>query len=416
MVEAMDTIGAEIMARADALGACSEDGPGVTRRFATPEHRAAMDLILDWMRDAGMEAWTDASGNAVGRYEGTTPGLPALIMGSHQDTVRHGGRYDGMLGIITPIACVKALHRAGERLSFAIEIVAFGDEEGLRFQTSLLGSKAVAGTFDFTDLDCVDEDGVTLADAMRRFDLEPGEISGIARQPSDVLAFVEIHIEQGPVLEARDLPVGVVTSIAGSSRRSVSITGTAGHAGTVPMDQRHDALCAAAECILAVERHCAATPDIVGTVGVTEVDPGAINVIPGGVRFTADLRAPDNETRVALVEHMTAQFEDICARRGLQVDIQTIQDSAACRCAGWLMDQLEAAVVGEGIAPYRLMSGAGHDAMALADLTDVGMLFVRCTDGISHNPAEAITEQDAGTGARVLLRFIRDFSPTGPVS
>jgi len=402
-------IGAEIMARAEELGRLSEGGPGVTRRFCTDEHRSAIALIQGWMRDAGMETWVDAAGNTVGRYEGTKPGLPCLMMGSHQDTVRAGGRYDGMLGIIAPISCIKALHRAGTRLPYAVEIVAFGDEEGVRFQTTLLGSRAIAGRFDPAVLERADPEGITLRQAMKDFGLDPDKIGAVARKPADVLAFVEIHIEQGPVLEAKNLAVGTVTAIAGGVRLAVRFAGEAGHAGTVPMGQRRDALAAAAEAILAVERLASAAPSMVGTVGKIQALPGAINVIPGTVEFSVDARAPDDKDRLALAARIEAEIRTIAARRRIDVTIDRTLDAKGAACAPALMDRMDAAIRAEGIAPFRLFSGAGHDAMSMVEMTDIAMLFVRCERGISHNPAEMITAEDAGIGARVLLRFMDGF-------
>ena len=408
-----DKIGAEIMARLDALAAHSETGDGLTRRFASPEHRAAAALILGWMRDAGMTAHMDAVGNCVGRYEGNEPGLPALIMGSHQDSVRNGGRYDGMLGIVTPIACIQALHDRGERLPFAMEVFAFGDEEGVRFASSLLGSRAIAGSFDNHALDRVDDDGITMRDAMRDFGLDPDGIAACARKPEDVLAFVEVHIEQGPVLEDEGLPLGVVTGISGGDRLAVTITGMAGHAGTVPMGSRRDALAAAAECILAVERRAGRDDDTVGTVGIISAQPGAVNVIPGWAAFSVDLRSPDDAVRRALVDDLKREISALCERRGVRVDIETPHEGRAAVCAPWLIEQISAAVSAEGYTPRLLPSGAGHDGMAMAEMTDIGMLFLRCKGGISHNPAESITAADAGLAARTLLRFIRAFQPPG---
>lgn len=405
----IEQVGAEIMARAEVLAAFNQGDEGVTRMFATPEHRAASDSILAWMREAGMHAWVDAAGNTVGRYEGEQAGLPALMMGSHQDTVRNGGKYDGMLGIITPISCVKALHRRGERLPFAIEVVAFGDEEGLRFQTSLIGSQVIAGSFDLASLDCRDADGISLGEAMRDFGLDVSKIRAVARSPDALLAYVEIHIEQGPVLEAEGLPVGIVTAIAGGTRLTVDIHGMAGHAGTVPMGRRQDALTAAAEAILAVERRCSGTDSLVGTVGIVAAEPGAMNVIPGRVHFTVDIRAADADTRAVAVGAVKSDIEELCARRGLTARIDVLYETGGCACAPWLMDQLEAAVAAEGVSPRRLFSGAGHDGMAIVDIADIGMLFVRCKNGISHHPDESITAEDAGIGARTLLRFIRAF-------
>jgi allantoate deiminase len=406
-----EALGAEIMARLDRLSVHSETEVGLTRRFATPQHRAAADLILDWMRNAGMSAEMDAVGNVVGRYEGTEPGLPAIMMGSHQDSVRQGGRYDGMLGIVAPISCVKALNEAGVRLPFAIEVVAFGDEEGLRFQTTLLGSRALSGTFDPAVLSRRDDDGITLEQAMRDFGLDPDAVPGLARNRRDLLAYVETHIEQGPVLEAEGRPVGIVTAIAGGARLTVTFNGTAGHAGTVPMARRHDALTAAAEAVLAVESRCRGIDGLVGTVGRIEALPGAVNVIPGEARFTIDLRAADPEVREAAIEDVTVAFREIAVRRGVTVDVERSYKAKGCACTPRIMDGIETAVVAEGITPLRLFSGAGHDAMAMVDITDIGMLFVRCKDGISHNPAESITPEDAGTAARVLLRFLAAYDP-----
>ena len=399
----------EIMTRIETLAAVSEDDAGLTRVFASAEQRRASDLVLDWMRQAGMTAREDAIGNVVGRYEGDAPGLPCVVFGSHLDSVRDAGKYDGPLGVLTPIACVAALREAAIRLPFAIEVVGFADEEGVRFQSTLLGSRAVAGTFDVALLDRVDAAGKTMAQAIRDYGLDPDRIGEAARRPEDVLAYVEYHIEQGPVLEADGLPVGVVTAISGQTRLSVELTGTAGHAGTVPMRLRRDALCGAAEATLALEEICRKTEDAVGTVGRVEVSPGAANVIAGSVVFTVDVRTPRDDTRTATVATFRRRLDEICRRRQLTARVETVFDSPSCACAAWIQDQLGAAVVAEGYALHRLSSGAGHDGMAMIDLTDIGMLFLRCEGGISHNPAEAITPADGETGLRVLLRFMLDF-------
>lgn len=404
-------VGAEIMARADAIAVHNEGAQGVTRRFLSPQHRGAADMIIGWMRDAGMDkVWLDDAGNVVGRYEGTEPGLPALITGSHQDTVSEGGRYDGMLGVLTPIACVAAMSERGERLPYAIEVVAIGDEEGLRFNTGLFGSQALAGILKPGELDKQDSDGVTVAQALRDFGLDPDAIPAVARRPEDVLAYVELHIEQGPILEAEGLAMGVVTGITGSINLTVTIDGVAGHAGTVPMTRRNDALAAAAEAILAVERNCSGEDGLVGTVGTISVGPDATNVIPGVVRFSVDLRSGDAGLRASALAGIEADIADICARREVTAHIENHGESMGCTCSPWIMDQLEAAVVDEGIPPRRLFSGAGHDAQAMAELTDVGMLFLRCDAGVSHNPDEAISAADAGTSVRVMLRFLRAFN------
>jgi allantoate deiminase len=410
MIDSCD-MGFEICRRADALAVVSEDAARLTRVYLSPEHRRASDLVMSWMRDAGMVVHVDAIGNVVGRYEGTTPGLPALLLGSHLDTVRDAGRYDGMLGVVTAISCVGVLNREGRRLDFAIEVIGFCDEEGVRFGTTMLGSKAVAGTFDPAVLDAIDRHGIAMREALRGFGLDPDKIPTAAHRREDVLAYVEFHIEQGPVLEDQGLPVGCVTSISGATRFEVELDGVAGHAGTVPMATRQDALTAAAACVLAIEERCGREPGLVGTVGKMEVAPGAINVIPGKARFTIDIRAPDDAQRVRAADDVLDRIGEIAEKRGVEVSYRKIYDMNAAPCAPWLMEQIERGIAAEGYAPFRLPSGAGHDGMAMIALTDIGMIFLRCDGGVSHNPAEAITVADADIGARVLLRFIRDFQP-----
>ncbi|NQV98502.1 MAG: allantoate amidohydrolase [Rhodospirillales bacterium] len=408
-------LGPDIMRRLDALALFSEDGDGVTRRFATREHRQAAEMIQSWMRDAGMTAHMDAVGNVIGRYEATTINAPALLIGSHQDTVREGGKYDGAMGIVTPITCIGILNNAGERFPFAIEVIAFCDEEGVRFNSTLLGSRAIAGSFDKAVLTTTDSDGKPMAEALRKFGVDPDGIASLARPAAGILGFVELHIEQGPVLEEENLALGVVTAIAGGTRMSAKITGFAGHAGTVPMARRNDALTAAAEAILAIERYCSSAPGLVGTVGRISAAPGAVNVIPGEAVFTIDIRAGDDAVRRQAVAAVRAEIETICARRGVRLAVDVFHESDGCQCAPWLMDQLEAAVIAIGQPPKRLMSGAGHDGMAMARVTDVGMLFVRCKGGISHHPAESITAGDAALSAQTLLQFIRKFEPKNEI-
>jgi allantoate deiminase len=403
--------GTRILAHVEALAQCSEQSDVLTRVFLSKEHRAASELALGWMREAGMTARVDAMGNAVGRYEGARPGLPCLMLGSHLDTVRDAGKYDGMLGVVTAIECVRALHARDRRLPFAVEVLGFGDEEGVRFNATLIGSRAVAGTLRREVLDAVDRDGISLREALRRFDLDPERIGEATRRREDVLAYAELHIEQGPVLESEGLPVGVVTAINGANRYAIEIAGVAGHAGTVPMTLRQDALAAAAECVLAVERRASAEPELVGTVGKLECLPGAVNVVPGKVSFTLDVRAPGDGARLVAAADLVREMQAICDRRGVHVRIAKTHEGKTAPCAGWLQAQIGEAIAAEGLPVRRLPSGAGHDGMAMIDLTDIGMLFVRCEKGISHNPAEAITQADAETGARVLLRFIERFDP-----
>ena len=398
-----------IMQRCEALARHSELPGGLTRVFLSRESRAATDLVLGWMREAGMEAKLDAIGNAQARYEGARAGLPCLMMGSHLDTVRDAGKYDGMLGVVTAIECVHALNAAGKRLPFAIEIVGFSDEEGVRFGTTLLGSRAVAGIFDESALRAKDASGKSMREALVEFGLDPNRISALARKKQDVVAYAELHIEQGPVLEAEGLAVGVVTAINGFSRLRVTLRGVAGHAGTVPMKLRRDALAAAAECVLAVERIAKGHSEVVGTVGRIEAKPGAINVIPGEVGFTVDVRAPQDELRTRSVASIHAEIESVCKKRDVRGEIETLQEFGSTACSPWLMEQMENAVKRQGLAVRRLPSGAGHDGMALKAITDICMLFVRCKGGISHSPLESITEADAAAGTKVLFNFIEHF-------
>ena len=395
--------------RCEALAACSETPGALTRVFLSAQQRAANALVLPWMEDAGMTAKLDAIGNVVGRYEGTKSGLPCLMLGSHLDTVRDAGKYDGMLGVISAIECVHALNASGVRLPIALEVVGFADEEGVRFSATLLGSRAIAGTFDMALLDKSDRDGTSMREAMRQFGLDPANLAGAARRPAEVAAYVELHIEQGPVLESEDLAVGVVTAINGFNRFIVDIDGVAGHAGTVPMHLRRDALAAAAECVLAIETLVRETADLVGTVGQLETFPGATNVIPGRVRFTIDVRSPRDAERIIAAAAIQQAIEKICLRRGVKARINPTHESNTAACAPWLMAQLSDAIAATGIVPRSLPSGAGHDGMAMIALTDMAMLFVRCKDGISHNPAEAITLADIDVSTRVLLGFIENF-------
>jgi allantoate deiminase len=397
------------MQRCEALARHSELPGGLTRVFLSPENRAANELVIGWMREAGMEAKLDAIGNVAGRYEGNRPGLPCLMLGSHLDTVRNAGKYDGMLGVVSAIECVAALNSRKARLPFALEVIGFGDEEGVRFGTTMLGSRAVAGGLDPAVLKTKDAKGTSIEQALREFGLQPEQIPAITRKRGEVLAYAELHIEQGPVLEAEGLPVGVVTAINGFSRLRVTLSGMAGHAGTVPMGLRRDALAAAAECVLAVERIGRSEAELVATVGKIEALPGAINVIPGDVMFTIDVRAPKDSLRNDAVMTAESEVRKISEKRKIRCDIEHLQSLGVAACAPRLIAQLERAVGAKGIRVRRLPSGAGHDGMALKDLADICMLFVRCKDGISHNPAESITEADAGAGAAVLLEFIEKF-------
>jgi allantoate deiminase len=403
--------GTWIKAMVDGWARFSEEDDKLTRVFLSPEHKACAEAVMTAMRAAGMTARIDAVGNVVGRYEAATAGARTLITGSHIDTVRDAGAYDGNLGVALPIACIAELDSREKRLPFAVEVIAFGDEEGVRFPTTLSGSRSIAGTFDPAALAATDAKGTRLEDALRNFDCDPSAIAAEARKPEDVLAFVEVHIEQGPVLEAEELPVGVVTAINGASRYAITLEGMAGHAGTVPMNLRKDALAGAAEMIAAIEQRAAAEEGLVATVGRIEAAPGAINVIPGRVTFTIDLRAPEDGQRSAAVASVKEKLQAIAKRRGLELSMELLYEEGAAGCDPALMEQLDKAVERQGFRALRLPSGAGHDAMALADLCPIAMLFVRCGGGISHNPLETITGEDAEAAARVFLDFLENFDP-----
>jgi hydantoinase/carbamoylase family amidase len=364
------------------------------------------------MIEAGMQVDIDAVGNVVGRYLSPDPAAKTLLTGSHFDTVRNGGKYDGRLGILLPIAVVKRLNEHGVRLPFHFEVIAFAEEEGLRFRSSFLASSALAGTFDSAWLDSVDEDGVSMRDAMRAAGLPGTEdsIRALRRDPARIAGFIEVHIEQGPVLLERGLPLGVVTSIAGSVRLTATVVGQASHAGTTPMTMRRDAVAAAAEMTLAIESRCAQAPTLVGTVGLIHVPNGAANVVPGRCEFSIDIRAGDDRTRDEAVADVLRVCEAIAQRRGVTLTLARTMAVACAPCAAPLMDLLGESLERTGVAHFRLPSGAGHDAMMMARLTHACMLFVRCGNGgISHNPLETVAVEDLDIAALVFLDFLRNF-------
>ncbi|WP_430544259.1 allantoate amidohydrolase [Xanthomonas nasturtii] len=397
------------MARCDALGVApySDTPEGLFRAWLSPAHRAAIAQVSTWMRQAGMQVRLDAAANLIGRYDGTQADAPALLIGSHLDSVRDAGRYDGPLGILLGIECVAALHAQARRLPFAIEVIAFGDEEGSRFPASMFCSHAVAGTLDPTTLAVTDAAGIDVASALADWDLDIARIQHAARTPGSVLAYLETHIEQGPVLEADGLPVGIVTAIAAQRRFALRFDGRAGHAGTTTMALRRDALSAAAEALLAIERIARdGSNDLVATVGKLQLAPGAVNVVPGRVECTLDVRAGDDATRDAAVRAIEQALARIGAARGIAIAIAPLQTLAASPCAPTLMTRLDHAVAAQGIAPRRLVSGAGHDAMTMAALCPTAMLFVRCAGGISHHPDEHVDPADAEVALAVMRHFI----------
>jgi allantoate deiminase len=397
---------AQVVARCRELAAVSEEDGRLTRRFATPAMARANALVGGWMAAAGMQVRTDAAGNLVGRLEGTDPQAGTLLLGSHLDSVRDAGAFDGPLGVLAAVACVERLGAEGTRLPFAVDVLGFSDEEGLRYGTAYLGSRAVAGSFDPALLELVDEDGVALGAALRDFGGAPDDIAGASRQGERLLGYCELHIEQGPVLEGRDVPVGVVSAIAGATRAELHFTGRAGHAGTVPMAARRDAACAAAEWVLAVEAGARGEPGLVATVGRLEARPGAPNVVPGAAVASLDVRHADDGVRDAAVAALRAQAQEIGAARGVEVAWREVMSAAAVAMDPALTEALAAAVAERGLPAIRLASGAGHDAVALSQLTGVAMLFVRCAGGVSHHPDESVDEADVAVALDVLHGFV----------
>lgn len=397
------TYAAAVMARCDRLATISEEAGRLTRRFATPALREAGEAVRRWMEAAGMTAHRDAVGNTIGRLGG--PDRRTLLIGSHLDTVRDAGRYDGALGVLIGIACAEVLRDQGIELPYALEVVAFADEEGTRYGTSYLGSRAFTGAFDNTWLERRDEDGVAMRDALSDFGGSPEEIAGCRRDPADLIGYYEVHIEQGPALEAQSLALGVVTAIAGQTGASVTFSGTAGHAGTTPMSLRADALTAAAEWILAAESLAREQDGLVATVGRLTVRPGAGNVIPGVAELSLDLRHADDGVRARAGEELQRRAEAIAAARGVEVGWKSAH-SGAISLSPELTERLAEAVGGAGGPVVRLPSGAGHDAVVLSTITPVAMLFVRCAGGISHNPAESVAVEDVAAAIDASTRFL----------
>lgn len=381
----------------------------LTVTYLTDAHRACAQRLSHWMReDCGFDdVQIDAVGNVVGVYHGTDRNAKRLLTGSHYDTVRNGGKYDGRLGIFVPMACVRALSKAGRRLPFGIEVVGFAEEEGQRYKATFLASGALTGQFDPAWLEQQDADGVTMRQAMQHAGLCIDDIAKLKRDPARYLGFVEVHIEQGPVLNELDLPLGIVTSINGSVRYLGQVQGMASHAGTTPMDRRRDAAAAVAELVLYVEKRAAAEPDLVGTVGQLQVPAGSINVVPGRCSFSLDLRATTNAARDRLAADVRAELAAICERRGVSFTLEeTMQASAAPSDPAW-QQRWEAAVQALGLPVHRMPSGAGHDAMKLHELMPQAMLFQRGgNSGISHNPLETITNDDTELAVRAFAHLL----------
>lgn len=393
--------------RIDRLANCSETSPGVTRLSFTEQCEKADRLLFEWMEEAGMVVRKDEMNNLIGRYEGKNKAAPVLIIGSHIDSVINGGKYDGTLGVIAAIEVIQVLKDHQEIPAHPIEVVSFCDEEGARFHTTFLGSRAMAGTLTLMDLDCKDDNGVTLAEAMRTSNLIPENFQMAKVTAESLLGYLELHIEQGPVLEQMTLPCGVVTGIAGVSRYSFIIKGIAGHAGTVPMQNRRDALTGAAEILVIIEDLAKRHAPMVATVGKLVVEPGASNVIPEIVKGTIDIRDTDQARKTKFIQVMIERANEVCKQRELTCQFEKIMEVSPVRCANLFIDYIEEALRENGILLKRLISGAGHDAMVIAPLTNIGIIFVRCEKGLSHCPEEYVSLEDIEIGTKVLLDTVR---------
>ncbi|RUP76193.1 allantoate amidohydrolase [Alteromonas sp. KS69] len=396
-----------VMARCEALGSLSQNPSCLDRRYLTEQHKLANQLTSGWMIEAGMTTWQDSVGNIWGRYTSAVPNAPRLIIGSHLDTVPNGGKYDGMLGVVAPVTLMAMFSGEGRQFPFHIDIVGFCDEEGTRFGTTLLGSRALTGKWQDEWRRLKDEDGISLEDAMKNFGLDFDAINSATIAQTDLLGYLELHIEQGPVLEQENLPVGVVNAIAGAKRFSLTVTGMAGHAGTVPMSMRHDALCASAEMILAVESISQQRPGVVATVGKIENAPNGVNVISGRCQFSLDIRSEEDPLRDAALAEILQKINDIAVLRNVELKVEQTHSAPAVHCDSALQNTLLKGVTEAGIVPKVLASGAGHDAMAMAEICPVAMLFTRCKGGISHHPAESITTDDVAASLAVMHHSLR---------
>lgn len=403
-------LGARAEAMLSDLGLISTEPQRLIRLYLSPEHRLAAELIAGWMRDAGMTVSEDALGTVRGHWRPEK--TRRLLIGSHIDTVIDAGKYDGPLGVVTGILAVQELNAQGTDLPFGIDVLAFGDEEGSRFRTTLAGSSACAGVFDRASLTFPDRNGITLGDALKAYGKSLDDIAAAAYNPQEVVGYVEVHIEQGPVLEAEKLPLGVVTGIVGQSRMRVVVLGDAGHAGTVPMRMRHDALAGAAELMLDIERTALENEDdgMVATVGRIEANPGATNVIPGRVGFSLEFRSSTDEKRKAAIDLVKRGAQRMGVRRKLEFVFEPFHETNTTACTPFMQNLFSDAIASLGYEAIRIPSGAGHDAQVMAKLCPMAMLFVRCKGGISHNPAEFASEQDMGLSIVALTRFIEDLA------
>jgi allantoate deiminase len=392
--------------RLDELSRVSDERGATTRTFLSPAMDRAGALVGKWMRDAGLSTRMDSVGNLVGRWESAARGAKTLLLGSHLDTVRDAGRFDGTLGVLLPISALEVLRARGAALPFAVEVVGFSEEEGVRFSSAYLGSKGYTGRLSKSDLRLRDPDGVSLGEAVRRHNGGKLRLPPAAHTRGELLGYVETHIEQGPVLEAAGLAAGVVPAISGQTRARVEFGGMAGHAGTTPMALRRDALAGAAEFIVAAEAYARVRAPLVATVGFITAHPGAANVIPGRVELTLDVRHPVDSRRVAAFAGLKRAGRAIAARRGLSFDVEVTQDNGAVKCSRDLTSLMERSVRARQGTCIAVPSGAGHDAVILSSLTSVTMLFVRCRGGLSHHPDEHVEPLDLQMALDIMVDFL----------
>ena len=387
-----------------------QEGGGVTRLSFTEEERAAKSLVTSYMEEAGLSVYEDAIGNLFGRREGRDPEAPVVLMGSHIDSVYTGGNFDGPLGVLAGVEVLQTMEERNVKTEHPVEVVSFTDEEGARFSFGMIGSRALAGTLAPEDLHHEDEQGTSIAEAMRNTGLDPGSIGHAARPRGSIKSYAELHIEQGKLLENEGLPVGIVTGIAGPLWLRFILEGEAGHAGTTPMRLRRDALAAAAHIMRHIETEASRKGTTVGTVGQLSLSPGGINIIPGRVEFPLDLRDIDEQVRDEVEQRIADEARSLCEERDIGLNIETLQRVAPVPCSELVQNAAEAACKKLGLKPYFLASGAGHDGMHLADLCPMGMIFVRSRNGVSHNPAEWSSKEDCATGANVLYWTVLDLA------
>jgi allantoate deiminase len=403
MKTTLNHLAKEILERCDTLSTFSESPGNLTRLFLSPPMHDVHKAVRGWMEEAEMRVHTDAIGNIIGHYPAQVEDAKTLLIGSHLDTVKNAGKYDGMLGVLMGIAAVKAL--GGERLPFAVDVIGFSEEEGVRFGKPFFGSRAVIGEFEENWLELTDSSGLTLREAIQTFGLNPAEISRAAYSKESVLGYLELHIEQGPKLATLEQPLGIVSALVGATRASLTFTGKAGHAGTTPMDLRQDALAGAAEVVLGTERYAKSVDGLVATVGQISIQPGAINVIPGEVIISLDIRHGEDSVRHQAVEYLKKKATEIAAARNLQVCYKELLDQPAVP-----MDTRFRSLLKQVTNTPELVSGAGHDAMILAPFTPSAMLFVRSPNGISHHPDEMVLEEDVAAGLEAVVNFLYELA------